>query len=806
MDTKSINDINTQVETQQNVCDNSTNSGETARRLLSALFPERFNIQGSLGITSKSLGFSVGDEGWFSSTSVGAHEAACYAAELGADVYFHCSSQNPGEAKRLSKAKKEKEGKTWNGAYRGHIKSAAQLAFLWADIDLQESSKENGKNYPSLDTAMDALERLPLPPSIVIFSGNGIHVYWLFDAPVDAQKHQHIIDKWQILIKDNFIDETTGKKFDLDSTQDIARLLRIPGTINSKGGKEVKIIALDESKRYSLESVESVIENIEVSSRPVSDKRAVSIKLDLDCKEPACIGQLRKSRTFRDSWDHKRDDLQDKSSSGYDLSIAFMAAEKGCSDQEICDLLVVNRRLHGDDEKSQRLDYFQNTIARVRTSIAENDTKKGDLFSQYAYVLSEKRFYDRKTLHDMDKEQFADKTARVLDSRNGPNDFLERKDTLLADSVTYLVNGSELVNEGSYHNLNLWDRYIVEPVKGDVRIFLEHMDCIFGEEDTAKNHMLDVMAHIIQYPDKKILHAPLIIGGEGIGKSVLGYILQRILGPGNVSSVDNTELNGQYNDWMRNTALVIVEELMALGRRERMNKLKPLITQPEIRIQRKYVQTITLSNRTNFIFFSNYIDAAVLDKGDRRYFVHISNAEPQSPDYYNQLFNFVDSGDGTAAIAHYLKTRDLSKFNPNSRPPMTAGKELVIQESRSPVQATLHMWFDDEQKPFDKDLVSVKGILEFLNIHSSVSGAARGINPNTITRFLRDVGAKSLGQKRIDGDKVRLWVTRRHDLWIQASEKTMEEHLDPASDHPEREKEAFKNYVRVVAEGTGYSA
>ena len=97
MDTKSINDINTQVETQQNVCDNRTNSGETARRLLSALFPERFNIQGSLGITSKSLGFSVGDEGWFSSTSVGAHEAACYAVELGADVYFHCSSQNPGE-------------------------------------------------------------------------------------------------------------------------------------------------------------------------------------------------------------------------------------------------------------------------------------------------------------------------------------------------------------------------------------------------------------------------------------------------------------------------------------------------------------------------------------------------------------------------------------------------------------------------------------------------------------------------------------------------------------------------------------
>jgi hypothetical protein len=641
-------DSNTRVETQQVVCDNSTNSAETARRLLSALFPDRFNIQGSLGITSKTHGFSVGDEGWFPSTQAGIEAAANYAAKVGTDVYFHCSSQNPDKAKRLSKAKKEKEGKTWNGAYRGHIESATELTFLWADIDLEESGKRNGKNYPSLEVAMEALERLPLPPSIFIFSGNGIHVYWLFDAPIDAQKYQHLVDKWQVLIKDNLIDESTGEDFDLDNTQDIARVLRLPGTINSKGGKEVKILKLDKKIRYNLETIEAAVKNVEVKSTPVSDKHAVTIVLNIECKEPACIGQLRKSSKFRKTWDHERDDIRDQSLSAYDLSIATLAAIKGCSDQEICDLLVVHRRLYGDDDKIQRLDYFQNTIARVRASISENETKKDDLFNQYVYVLSEKRFYNRETLHDMDKEQFADKTARVLGTRNGPNDFLERKDTILVDSVTYLVYGSEFVNEGSYHNLNLWDRYIVEPVKGDVQIFLDHMDYIFGDEDTAKNHMLDVIAHIIQYPDKKILHAPLIIGGEGIGKSVLGYILQRILGPGNVSSVDNTELNGQYNDWMRNTALVIVEELMALGRRERMNKLKPLITQPDIRIQRKYVQTITLSNRTNFIFFSNYVDAAVLDKGDRRYFVHISNAEPQSPEYYNQLFNFVDSDDGTA--------------------------------------------------------------------------------------------------------------------------------------------------------------
>jgi hypothetical protein len=800
MNTKSQISITTRSEAQQDVGDNSNDSAEAAHRLLSALYPERFNIQGSLGITSKALGFSVGDKGWFPSTQAGIREAASYAATLGTDVYFHCSTHNPDKAKRLSHVKKEKEGKSWNGAYRGHIESAAQLTSLWADIDLKESRKENGKNYPSLEIAMEALERLPLPPSIVIFSGNGIHAYWLLDAPVDAQEHQHLLNKWQVLIKGNFIDEATGKKFELDSTQDVARVLRIPGTTNSKGGKQVKIIEIDESKRYSLASVEALVEKVEVNRTQASNKHAVAFVLDPECKEPACLGQLRKSPKFRATWDHNRDDLQDQTLSGYDLSIAFMAAAKEFSDQAICDLLVVHRREHGDDEKIHRPGYFQDTIARVRTSMSENETKKDSLFGQFAYVLSEKRFYERKTLHDMDKEQFADKTARVLGSRNGPNDFLERKETLLLDSVTYLVNGSEVVNEGGYRKLNLWDRYIIDPKEGDVGIFLDHMNYIFGDDRIAKEHMLDVMAHQIQKPEKKILHAPLIIGSEGVGKSILGAIQQNILGPGNTKSVDNTELSGTYNDWIRNTALVIVEELMTLGRVEQMNKLKSLITQHEVRIQRKFVATITQPNRTNFMFFSNHIDAAKLEKGERRYFVHISNAIPESQEYYTRLWDFVNSNDGIAAIAHYLHARDISKFNPSNRPPVTTSKELVIQESRSPLKATLHMLFEEEHAPFDKDLITIKDAITILNMSAPMTGSLRGLNPNTITQFLRDIGAEKLGQKRIGGKKPNVWAIRRQDLWGQASEKAIEDYFEPASDHPQRERQALKGYLSVVAE------
>jgi hypothetical protein len=129
----------TQTGEQPSASDNRPDSTMIARRFLSALYPERFNLQGSIGITSKARGFSVGDAGWFPATQTGLNEAARQAARMGTDVYYHVSTHDPDEAKRTSQSKKEQAGKPWNGGYRGHIESATQLTFLWADIDLQES-------------------------------------------------------------------------------------------------------------------------------------------------------------------------------------------------------------------------------------------------------------------------------------------------------------------------------------------------------------------------------------------------------------------------------------------------------------------------------------------------------------------------------------------------------------------------------------------------------------------------------------------------------------------------------------------
>jgi hypothetical protein len=55
---------------------------------------------------------------------------------------------------------------------------------LWADIDVAEAGKNNGKNYPSKELATELLDKLPVPPSCIINSGNGLHAYWFLDEPV----------------------------------------------------------------------------------------------------------------------------------------------------------------------------------------------------------------------------------------------------------------------------------------------------------------------------------------------------------------------------------------------------------------------------------------------------------------------------------------------------------------------------------------------------------------------------------------------------------------------------------------------
>ena len=96
--------------------------------------------------------------------------------------------------------------------------------------------------------------------------------------------------------------------------------------------------------------------------------------------------------------------------------------------------------------------------------------------------------------------------------------------------------------------------------------FLEHLNYILDGDTTAIGYILNWFAHLVQKPWIKIKSAPLIIGEQGIGKSMIGDMICAIVGLRNTTAVEESDLRSPFNEWIDGKLLVIVNELMTLGR------------------------------------------------------------------------------------------------------------------------------------------------------------------------------------------------------------------------------------------------
>jgi hypothetical protein len=254
----------------------------------------------------------------------------------------------------------------------------AGIAGLWADFDLR--SEAHKKALPA--TIPDALSIIPagLPPTIVVATGNGAHAWWLFKEPgmfdSDEERRQaaRLVSRWQTLLRLN----AASKGWAFDRLSDLARVLRIPGTINAKDPAHLKEVTVDRftDRRYNVSDFEEVLDEAAVPD-PVAEERAAQDRTGRFQDKPlvidpaACIPQelldpwMAQDLRFRNTWLRQRHDLRDQSQSGYDLALADFGVEAGLTDQEIVDLLVHHRRLHGQRQRT-RLDYFERTIAKAR--------------------------------------------------------------------------------------------------------------------------------------------------------------------------------------------------------------------------------------------------------------------------------------------------------------------------------------------------------------------------------------------------------------------------------------------------------
>jgi hypothetical protein len=113
---------------------------------------------------------------------------------------------------------------------------AAGIVGVWADIDIRGEAHKSTGLPETLNEARELAGSLGLPPTVSVDSGHGLQPYWLFDAPWilknDTERRQacQLVESFQAALRRKA--ETAG--WTLDSTHDLARVLRVPGTTNRK--------------------------------------------------------------------------------------------------------------------------------------------------------------------------------------------------------------------------------------------------------------------------------------------------------------------------------------------------------------------------------------------------------------------------------------------------------------------------------------------------------------------------------------------------------------------------------------------
>lgn len=146
---------------------------------------------------------------------------------LGHDAYVGVGARRPGLA----------------AARRGKRNDVVGIPGLWLDVDVAGPTHAAQNLPPTQEAALELLEKLPRPPSLLVDSGSGgFHCYWLFSegpwwfrmdaggGEEDRVAAERLVRGVQQRVREVF--EAAG--FHLDQTADLPRVLRVPGTRNWK--------------------------------------------------------------------------------------------------------------------------------------------------------------------------------------------------------------------------------------------------------------------------------------------------------------------------------------------------------------------------------------------------------------------------------------------------------------------------------------------------------------------------------------------------------------------------------------------
>lgn len=243
-----------------------------------------------------------------------------------------------------------------------------------------------------------------------------------------------------------------------------------------------------------------------------------------------------------------------------------------------------------------------------------------------------------------------------------------------------------IVTQAGSSAINLHTPSLVKSKAGDPTPFLDFIKYLVPNPEEA-NHLLDWCATLIAHPDVKMDFGVLLVSeAQGVGKTTLGSnILAPLVGVQNVSHPSEQMItNSDFNEWLANKRLIVVNEIYSGHSWKAYNKLKSIITDKTVDVNKKFQAMFTIENWSHMFACSNSMRALKMESDDRRWYYPEVTELPWSQKQFAALHEWLMSG-GLSIIRWWAEQRP-TYVKKGMRAPMTKRKQELIDGSRTEAQ------------------------------------------------------------------------------------------------------------------------
>lgn len=204
----------------------------------------------------------------------------------------------------------------------------------------------------------------------------------------------------------------------------------------------------------------------------------------------------------------------------------------------------------------------------------------------------------------------------------------------------------------------------IESINEEDSYFFKLLKHITKTEPKLYNYFIAIIAHIIQHPYKKTNTAFVMNSfNKGIGKDSIIAGIKNIIGIeyfGKISDIE--DIAKKFNADLINKLIIYGEEITA-NAKKLVDKLKQVITQTEIKMEKKGYDAIIVKDYANFFFTTNNRNSFKIEVGDRRFTMLECNESFLEEDFFNKFYEEINDPIKIKQLFRFFKLYKQDTYN-----------------------------------------------------------------------------------------------------------------------------------------------